>query len=81
MEIVRMHMLPELIQAHCTMFGAWGPAIENTTGSLYQLRALDWTTNGPFQQFPAYIVFHPDEGHDFAILSWVSVVITLHSLF
>jgi len=69
-------MLPELIQAACTMFGAWGPAIANTTGSLYQLRALDWNTDGPFQQYPAVVVYHPnsDNGHDFAIVTWIGFI-------
>jgi hypothetical protein len=71
MEVVRLHMIPEVIQAQCSMFGAWGPAIANTSGSLYQLRALDWSVNGPFQQFPTFIVYHPDQGHPFSILSWV----------
>jgi len=77
MTVVRLHMLPELIQASCTMVGAWGDAIENTTGSLYQLRALDWSTNGPVQQVPAYIVYHPAQGHDFAILSWAGFIGTV----
>jgi hypothetical protein len=42
----------QLIQAACSMFGAWGKAISNTNGTLYQLRALDWSTDGPFQQVP-----------------------------
>jgi hypothetical protein len=71
MDLVRVHMFPELIKAQCSMFGTWGPAIANTTGSLYQLRALDWSTDGPFQQFPTVIVYHPsDNGHDFSILTW-----------
>lgn len=48
MELVRVQMLPELIQAACSMYGAWGPAIKN--GTLLQLRALDWEVHGPFQQ-------------------------------
>ena len=71
-QILQVHMLPELIKAHCSIIGAWGPAISGTSGSLYQLRALDWSTNGPFQAFPALTVYHPEEGngHDFAILGW-----------
>ncbi len=44
MELVRVQMLPELIQAACSMYGAWGPAIKN--GTLLQLRALDWEVHG-----------------------------------
>lgn len=32
MKLVRIHMLPELIQASCSMFGAWGPAVQHTNG-------------------------------------------------
>jgi len=75
--VINLHMLPELIQAACTMVGAWGSAINE--GSLYQLRALDWSTNGPFQKWPALIVYHPntDNGHPFAILSFTGAVIAL----
>jgi len=68
--IVQLHMIPELTQAACTLSGAWGPASSGST--LYQLRALDWSTNGPFQTVPAVIVYHPnkDDGHEFAILGW-----------
>jgi hypothetical protein len=44
------------------MFGAWGKAISNTNGTLYQLRALDWSTDGPFQQ-----VRNTDRHHLFAL--------------
>jgi len=72
--VIQVHMFPELIQAQCTMVGAWGPA--SKTGSLYQLRALDWSTDGPFQQLPAVYIFHPnaDDGHTFSIVSWVGFV-------
>lgn len=71
MQLVRIHMFPELIKASCSMFGAWGAAVANTTGNFYQLRALDWSTDGPFQQFPTVIVYHPsNNGHDFSILTW-----------
>jgi len=75
-QILQVHMLPELIKAHCSIIGAWGPAISGTSGSLYQLRALDWSTNGPFQAFPALTVYHPEEGngHDFAILGWTGFI-------
>eukprot|EP01130_Rhizamoeba_saxonica_P002004 TRINITY_DN11815_c0_g1_i1.p1 TRINITY_DN11815_c0_g1~~TRINITY_DN11815_c0_g1_i1.p1 ORF type:complete len:425 (-),score=97.09 TRINITY_DN11815_c0_g1_i1:25-1299(-) len=74
--ILRLAMLPELIKASCSMVGSWGPAIEKTGGNLYQLRALDWSTNGPFQQYPVVLVYHPSEGygHDFSVLSWAGFV-------
>eukprot|EP01119_Soliformovum_irregulare_P002490 TRINITY_DN12738_c0_g1_i1.p1 TRINITY_DN12738_c0_g1~~TRINITY_DN12738_c0_g1_i1.p1 ORF type:complete len:419 (-),score=78.89 TRINITY_DN12738_c0_g1_i1:50-1306(-) len=72
MQVIRWHMLPELIKASCSMYGAWGPAISKTNGTLYQLRALDWAMDGPFQQFPAVIVYHPTggNGHNFSIVTW-----------
>jgi len=74
--IINIHMLPELLQASCTMVGAWGSAITNTPGSLYQLRALDWDTDGPFQKWPALIVYHPntDNGHAFSLLSFTGFI-------
>eukprot|EP01125_Pyxidicula_operculata_P021953 TRINITY_DN878_c0_g1_i1.p1 TRINITY_DN878_c0_g1~~TRINITY_DN878_c0_g1_i1.p1 ORF type:complete len:425 (+),score=84.40 TRINITY_DN878_c0_g1_i1:435-1709(+) len=83
-QIVRIHMFPELIQAACSMVGAWGAATSNTKspGSLYQLRALDWTTNGPFQNFPTVLVYHPNDnnGHPFAILTFAGFVGALTGL-
>ncbi|ETO10632.1 hypothetical protein RFI_26746, partial [Reticulomyxa filosa] len=38
------------------------------------LRALDWDTNGPFQQFPVVLVYHPtDGGHPFSVVSLVII--------
>ena len=34
MNIVRVNMIPELVKASCSMFGAWGDAIKNTDGLL-----------------------------------------------
>mmetsp|Transcript_8941 Transcript_8941/g.11057 ORF Transcript_8941/g.11057 Transcript_8941/m.11057 type:complete len:288 (-) Transcript_8941:56-919(-) len=75
-KIIQVQMIPELIRAHCSMVGAWGDAITNTTGSLYQLRALDWSTNGPFQKYPQVTVYHPEDnsGHPFAILTWTGFI-------
>jgi len=74
--LLYIHMFPELIQASCSMVGAWGDAIKTTTGSLYQLRALDWQTNGPFQQFPAVVVYHPNSGNGnpFALLTFTGFI-------
>jgi len=76
-QIIQLHMIPELVKAHCSMVGAWGASISNTTGTLYQLRALDWSTNGPFQQFPQVTVYHPNDGngHEFSILTWSTFII------
>jgi len=71
-EVVRVQMLPELIQAQCSIIGAWGKAVRGSDGMLYQVRALDWNTNGPFQKSPLVLVYHPlaNNGHAFSILSW-----------
>eukprot|EP01100_Stratorugosa_tubuloviscum_P011155 TRINITY_DN492_c1_g1_i3.p1 TRINITY_DN492_c1_g1~~TRINITY_DN492_c1_g1_i3.p1 ORF type:complete len:429 (-),score=178.08 TRINITY_DN492_c1_g1_i3:40-1326(-) len=71
-DLMRVHMFPELIKAGCSMIGAWGPAIEFTSegSTLYQLRALDWDTTGPFQKYPLWLVYHPNDGHKFGMLTW-----------
>jgi len=56
------------------MVGAWDQATPDGY-TLVQLRALDWDTNGPFQQFPVVLVYHPtDSGHPFAVVSWAGLV-------
>ena len=76
---LRVNMIPELVQASCSMFGAWGPAIQNTTGSLVQLRALDWNMGGPFQTAPIVTVYHPipspgNGGHAFANIGFLGLI-------
>jgi len=80
MTVIRLHMIPEAVQAACTMVGAWGQSIANTTGTLYQLRALDFMPNGPLQLAPAVIVYHPTQGHNFSILSWTGFIGALSGL-
>jgi len=77
--IAAIHMLPEITQAACSIIGAWGDATDNKThnGPLYQLRALDWATDGPFQQYPVTIIYHPDMGHPFSIMSWTGFIGTI----
>ncbi|KYR03163.1 acid ceramidase-like protein [Tieghemostelium lacteum] len=68
--IIRLHMFPELVKAHCSILGAWGEATPN--GGLIQLRALDWGLDNPLVSVPTFIVYHPEagNGHVFSILSW-----------
>mmetsp|Transcript_26735 Transcript_26735/g.92879 ORF Transcript_26735/g.92879 Transcript_26735/m.92879 type:complete len:371 (-) Transcript_26735:219-1331(-) len=85
-KIFQLAVFPELIQAACSMFGAWGPATQQSRGGdLVQLRALDWTTDGPFQQYPVVIVYHPAgstgsdggggaAGHAYSVLTWAGLV-------
>ncbi len=52
---MRVALFPELTKMSCTMFGAWGTATAASASKLVQLRALDWTTDGPFQQWPLLV--------------------------
>jgi len=69
-EILRLHMLPELVKAQCSIYGAWDTATPN--GELLQLRALDWDTSGPLQKYPVVTIYHPNSGngHPFANVGW-----------
>jgi len=76
--ITRLNMIPELIKAACSMIGAWGPAI-NLAGpdnTLFQLRALDWDTGGPFANYPLVTIHHPPatDGVPFATWGWTGFV-------
>lgn len=39
-------------------------------GHSYQLRALDFDTDGPFKNYPQLTVYHPSEGHPYVQVSW-----------
>lgn len=70
-KLMRIHMIGELTKGDCSMFGAWGDALPKP-GSLLQLRALDWNTDGPFKDYPQVTVYHPNpgDGHAFANIGW-----------
>ena len=76
--ITRLNMLPELIKAACSMIGAWGPAIALTgpDNTLFQLRALDWDTAGPFANYPLVTIHHPPstDGVPFSTWGWTGFV-------
>lgn len=55
----RINMIPELTQAACTIIGAWGPATEG--GKLLELRALDWSSDAPVNQFPSIVIYNSTE--------------------
>lgn len=69
--IRNVHMIGELTKGSCSMYGAWGQATAST-GSLMQLRALDWDVDGPFKNYPQITVYHPNpnNGHAFANIGW-----------
>ena len=56
------------------MVGAWGAATAG--GKTFALRALDWDTDIPTNQYPATVVYHPDagNGHAFANVGFVGWV-------
>lgn len=74
-QLMHINMLPELVQAACSMAGAWGPAVANTTASLVQLRALDWSTTSVAQKQPTVYIYHPNQGngHAFANIAWLGL--------
>jgi isopenicillin-N N-acyltransferase-like protein len=75
--LLRIHLIGELTQGDCSMFGAWGPA---TAGNkTLTLRALDWSTDIPAVQYPAVTVYHPESGfgHAFAnvgFIGWIGAL-------
>lgn len=73
-------MIPEIIQAHCTVFGAWGPATED--GLLYHLRALDWNPFTPINQFPIIVIYESNEegAQSFANINYLGWIGSLTSM-
>jgi hypothetical protein len=69
----RMNLLPELIKAGCSMYGAWSNS--TTNGGLMQLRALDWDDQAPIKKYPTVTVYHPNDGsHVFANIGWPGLI-------
>ncbi|XP_070541872.1 protein dcd1A-like [Ptychodera flava] len=72
--IERIHLIGELTKGSCSMYGAWGKAVP-LPNSVMQLRALDWASDGPFQNYPQLTVYHIDDsnatnGHSFVNIGW-----------
>ncbi|XP_064597836.1 protein dcd1A-like [Liolophura sinensis] len=73
-KLMRIHMLGELTKGSCSMLGAWGKSVP-TPRSLLQLRALDWSYDGPFKDHPQVTVYHPTDSKDgnaFANFGWAA---------
>ena len=71
----RLNLLPELIKAGCSMYGAWGNATAQSTGGLLQLRALDWDWKAPIKKYPTIVVYHPNDGsHSFANIGYPGLI-------
>jgi len=68
--LLRLQMFPEITKASCSFFGAWGEATRDK--QTYQLRALDYDTDGPFKDFPLVTIYHPNTGNGnaFANVGW-----------
>ncbi len=59
-ELIRAHMVPVVSDYACSGVAAWGEATAN--GKLYQFRNLDFTTQAGLQDYPAIVVYLPNEG-------------------
>ena len=70
--LVRINMIGEASEWHCSLFGAWGPATQ--TGNLLQLRSLDFAVRAEIQRYPLITIYHPDQGHPFANIGWSAMV-------
>lgn len=69
-EVEHLVVFPDLVKAHCSMIGAWGSATSSEySDSLVQLRALDWATNSPLQQWPLVTVYHTSD-RAYSTLGW-----------
>jgi len=65
--LLRVHMIAGLTEGKCSMFGAWGLALDPLSKTkILQLRALDWDMDGPFRDYPSITVYHPNKGKGYA---------------
>ena len=71
--VKRVNMLPELIRMACTAFGAWGKGSGSETGSLVQLRALDFG-GGPFANYTVITTNRNENERSFASVSFPGFV-------
>jgi len=70
-------MIAGLTQGDCSMFGAWGQALDPTSKTkTLQLRALDWDMKGPFRDYNQITVYHPnsDNGHAFVNIGYTGFI-------
>jgi hypothetical protein len=64
-------MMGEITKGRCSMFGAWGKAIQDKN-TILTMRALDWVMDGPFKNYPEISIYHangPNE-NSFLNLGW-----------
>lgn len=79
-EFIRMNILPELTQAHCSVVGAWGSATKDNR--LLHLRALDWDAFAPINKYPSVIIYEPTEENSsaFANIGYLGLIGTLTAI-
>ena len=74
--LMQLNLFPEITKASCSFAGSWGSASEG--GKTFQVRALDYDTDGPFKDFPLVSVYHPEggdgDGHAFATVGFPASV-------
>lgn len=78
--VIRANMLPELTQAACTVFGAFGDATADN--KLYHLRALDWEPTAQVNQYPTVIIYDSSEegSKPFANIGYMGLVGSLTAM-
>lgn len=76
----RVNMLPELIQAACSVIGSHGEA--SADGKLLHLRALDFEPTAQINQFPSVIIYEPTEAgsHAFANIGYLGLIGSLTAM-
>lgn len=58
--ILRAHMIPVVANYSCSGVAVWGDATRD--GHLYQIRNLDYSMGGGLQDYPAVVVYVPEDG-------------------
>ncbi len=59
--IRRIHMIPVVSPYACSGAALWGSATRDD--ALFQFRNLDYTMHAGLQDYPAVVIYLPDEGH------------------
>ncbi len=71
--LMRVNLIGDASEWHCSLFGAWGKATQSTN-SLLQLRALDYEVHAGIQRYPLITIYHPDRRHAFANIGWIGMI-------
>lgn len=58
--VLRAHMIPVVANYSCSGVAVWGDATRD--GHLYQIRNLDYSMGGGLQDYPAVVVYVPEDG-------------------